>query len=79
MDPEYDTEQAALLLQDAIATNAAKTNETPKPVYAINVRSTFTFTKYVVSLTNFFTVTDRRLQDYTHQTTPLVARHQSGR
>ena len=52
MDPKYDTEQAALLLEDAIATNAAKTNETPKPVYAINVRSTFTFMKYAVSLTN---------------------------
>lgn len=79
MDPEYDTEQAALLLEDAIATNAAKANETPKPVYAINVRSTFTFTKYPLSLTNFFTVTDRRLQSYKHQSTPLVARHQSRR
>jgi hypothetical protein len=46
MDPEYDTEQAALHLEQAIATNAAKADETPKPVYAINVRSTITFAKY---------------------------------
>lgn len=54
MDPEYNTEQATLLLKDAITTNAVKPNETTMPVYAINVRSTFAFTQYAVNLANFF-------------------------